>query len=82
MLEMSARQWKQDVLDAANDRFERRLSEMAGTLRVEMAAIRLEIASVRLEIARSQNRTLRWMFAGWLTLVLTIVEAGRTFSGR
>jgi hypothetical protein len=30
------REWKEDVLDTASDRFERRLAEEMGTLRVEM----------------------------------------------
>ena len=68
MLDMSARQWKQDVLEAASDRFERRLSEEGGGLRLEMAAIRLEIA-------RAHNSALRWQFVQWLTLMIAIVAA-------
>jgi hypothetical protein len=66
MLDASARQWKQDVMEAAENKFERRLSE-------ESAATRLEIAAVRLEIAKAQASTLRWMFANWLTLILAIL---------
>ena len=66
MLEMQVRQWKQDVLEAATDRFERRLSE--------------EIAAVRLEIAKSHSSTLRWMFAGWLTTMLAIVDLATKIS--
>jgi hypothetical protein len=65
VLEVSAHQWKRDVLEAAENKFERRLSE-------ESAALRLEIAAVRLEIAKSHASLLRWQFAQWLTLMLAI----------
>jgi len=68
MLDMSARQWKQDVLEAANDKFERRLSE--------------EMAAVRLEIARSHLSLLRWQFGYWLTQMLAIVAMAMKISGR
>jgi hypothetical protein len=75
MWEMSARQWKEDVLDAANDKFERRLSEESGALRLEMAA-------VRLEIARSHASLLRWQFGFWLTQMLAIVAMAMKISAR
>ena len=68
MWEMSARQWKEDVLDAANDKFERRLSE--------------EMAEVRLEIARSHVSLLRWQFGFWLTQMLAIVAMAMKISAR
>jgi hypothetical protein len=68
MLEISAREWKQDVLEAANDKFERRLAE--------------EVAAVRLEIAKTHASTLRWMFAGWLTTMLAIVDLATKISAR
>ena len=45
-------EWKKDVLETAADRFERRVTEMVGTLRVEMA--------------RMEVRLIRWMFVFWL----------------
>ena len=75
MWEMPARQWKEDVLDAANDKFERRLSEESGALRLEMAA-------VRLEIARSHNRLLRWQFGFWLTQLLATIAMAMKISAR
>ena len=75
MLDMSARQWKQDVLEVANDKFERRLSEETG-------ALKLEIAAIRLDIAKSHNSLLRWMFGFWLTTMLGFVELARIISGR
>jgi hypothetical protein len=76
MLEAATvRQLKQDVMEAAENTVERRLSE-------ESAALRLEIAAVRLEIAKSQGTMLRWMFAGWLTTMLAIVDLATKISGR
>ena len=49
-------QWKERVLDAAADRFERRLAVEISQLRVdggrEFAAVRLELAAFRLSIIR------------------------------
>ncbi len=52
MVSFTFADWKKDVLDSAADRFERRLTEEAGMLRVEMA---------RMEI-----RLIAWMFVLWL----------------
>lgn len=45
-------EWKKDVLESAADRFERRLTEETGKLRVEMA--------------RMETRLIAWMFVFWL----------------
>ena len=55
-------EWKKDVLESAADRFERRLSEETGNLRVDMA--------------RMETRLVRWMFVFWLGqlgVTLTVV---------
>ena len=52
MITLAPFEWKKDVLDVAADRFERRLSEETGMLRVE--------------IARMQTSLVRWMFVFWL----------------
>lgn len=52
MLNLALLEWKQDVLESAADRFERRLSEETGKLRVEMA--------------RMETRLIAWMFVFWL----------------
>jgi hypothetical protein len=44
--------WKKDVLESSADRFERRLTEETGMLRVEMA--------------RMETRLIAWMFVLWL----------------
>jgi hypothetical protein len=43
---------KQEVLQSATERFERRLTDESGTLRVDMA--------------RMETRLVRWMFVFWL----------------
>lgn len=44
--------WKKDVLETAADRFERRLTEETGKLRVAMA--------------RMETRLVAWMFVFWI----------------
>jgi hypothetical protein len=63
MLDDTSREWKKDVLDAATDRYERRLTEEVGTLRAEMAH---EFAEVRVEMASMRVSIVRWMFAFWV----------------
>ena len=75
MLDMTAQQRRQDVLEAANDKFERRLSDGIG-------AVKLDIAGLRLDIAKSHDSLVRWMFASWLTTMLGMVELFRVFTVR
>ena len=71
------REWKDDVLETACERFERRLSEeIAGVhreingVRVEVANGRVEVANVRLDttqqMAGMHTSLLRWMFVFWI----------------
>ena len=52
MVNFTFADWKKDVLESAADRFERRLTEETGKLRVEMA--------------RMETRLIAWMFVLWL----------------
>jgi hypothetical protein len=52
MLNLELLQWKQEVLQSATERFERRLTDESDTLRVDMA--------------RMETRLVRWMFVFWL----------------
>ena len=52
--------WKEDVLELACERFERRLSEEAGTLRVDMAGM--------------HSSLLRWMFVFWIGQLMTMLS--------
>lgn len=49
LLDGAGRQWKDDVLEITGERFERRLSEEIGALRVDMAK---EFAAVRVDMAK------------------------------
>jgi hypothetical protein len=64
LLHSQANDWKEDVLSTATDRFERRLSEELGGLRVEIASINVRVADV-------QNTLLRWLFG----FVITVIAA-------
>ena len=65
---------KDDVIDIATDRFERRLSAEIGAVRVEMmngfAALRQEMANgfivVRKEISDSRVDFIKWSFLFWI----------------
>jgi hypothetical protein len=50
--------WKEDVLEIAANRFERRLGVELSQFRVEMAR---ELAAVRVEISASRLSTIRWV---------------------
>ena len=50
--------WKEDVLEIAANRFERRLGVELSQFRVEMAR---ELATVRVEISASRLSTIRWV---------------------
>jgi hypothetical protein len=52
MMNLTLMEWKKDVLESAADRYERRLSEETGKLRVDIAGI--------------ETRLVRWMFVFWL----------------
>ena len=54
------RDWKEDVLESACERFERRLSEEVGGLRVDMA--------------RMHSSLLRWMFVFWIGQLMTMLS--------
>jgi hypothetical protein len=68
MVNFALSEWKKDVLESAADRFERRLVEANGKLRVDMA--------------QGESRIVRWMFVFWLgqlgvnlTVVAILVRA-------
>jgi hypothetical protein len=56
------KEWKEDVLEVATDRFERRLTQETSALRIDMAQM--------------QTSLVRWMFVFWLGqlgVTLTVV---------
>jgi hypothetical protein len=71
---------REDFLNVAGERFERRLTEETGKLRVEMATLRSELrqelagllqemargfGEVRAAIAESRADTIKWTFIFW-----------------
>ena len=63
------RELRNEVLETAADRFERRLTDETGKLRGEMSEIRVDMS-------RMETRLIRWMFVFWLGqlgVTLTIV---------
>ena len=66
-IDVEGRRWREDVLSIAAERFERRLAEEIGALRVDMAK---EFAAVRVEMATLATSTradiLKWSFLFWI----------------
>jgi hypothetical protein len=69
VLEDAGRQWKDDVLTIAGERFERRLAEEIGALRIDMAK---EFAAVRVEMAALRTDLLKWSFLFWIGQVAAV----------
>lgn len=69
------REWRQEVLSIAAERFERRLVEETSTLRVEMAK---EFSAVRIEMNHLAHSTkselLKWSFLFWISQMAGSVE--------
>ena len=63
MVDFTFADWKKDVLDSSADKFERRVTEETGTLRVEMA--------------RMETRLIAWMFVLWLGQIGALVTLAR-----
>ena len=79
VVDATRREWSEDVLTLATDRFERRLAQEMGALRGEIAegqtALRREfhdgLAGVRKEVADARVELLRWSFVFWIGQVAT-----------
>jgi hypothetical protein len=69
LLDKEHKDWSEDVLITATDRFERRLTHECALMRQDMQRsqqdIRAEIASTRIEL-------LRWSFAFWIGQVAVL----------
>jgi hypothetical protein len=64
LLEAEQRDWSEQVLTIAGERFERRLVEEAAKLRVEMSTLGSDL---RQEIAKDRFELLKWMFLFWVS---------------
>ena len=82
LIDSAGHEWKDGMIEAAIDRFERRLSDEIGILRAdlarEIALIRVELERVRVEMAQGQSTMLRWLF-GFLITVLAAIFGMMTF---
>jgi hypothetical protein len=71
------REWKEDVLDTACERFERRLSEEIAGVHREIAGVRLEMANGRADTTRRMadmhTSLLPWMFVFWIGQLMTAI---------
>ena len=66
-LEAVKREWTDDVLTLATERFERRLAEEVGRCRSDLLKELHEgLAGVRAEMAAMRVEWLRWSFLFWL----------------
>jgi hypothetical protein len=63
LLDSERREWSEQVLSVAADRFERRLTDEISALRVELHH---GLASVRQELATSRVELLKWSFLFWV----------------
>ena len=67
LLDTERRDWSDQVLSAATDRFERRLTEEVSTLRVDLSReFHQGLNSVRQEIATTRIDMLKWSFVFWI----------------
>lgn len=58
--------WKEDLLTASSDRFERRLVEEMTVLRLELSSgVHDGLSGVRQELATSRVELLKWSFLFW-----------------
>ena len=64
LIEAQRKDWSEQVLTIAGERFERRLVEEAAKLRVEMSTLGSDL---RQEIAKDRFELLKWMFLFWVS---------------
>lgn len=64
LIEAERKDWSEQVLTIAGERFERRLVEEAAKLRVEMSTVGSDL---RQEIAKDRFELLKWMFLFWVS---------------
>jgi hypothetical protein len=67
VLDAERKDWSQQVLSVAADRFECRLTEEISSLRLELRqAMQEGLASVRQELATTRVEMLKWSFLFWV----------------
>jgi hypothetical protein len=79
-VENAGRQAKEEMLSVAGERFERRLADEVGALRIDMAkefadvkvALACTRADVKAELALSRAEVLKWSFLFWIGQVAAV----------
>ena len=67
LLDSERKDWSEQVVGVAADRFERRLTEEISGLRVELReALHEGLTAVRQELATTRVETLKWSFLFWI----------------
>jgi hypothetical protein len=76
--------WKEEVLNLATDRFERRLTEEMATLRLDLRQeLHDSLTAVRQELSTSRVEFIRWSFLFWvgqvaaMTALMALMLRGR-----
>jgi len=73
LLDSDKKDWSEQVLTTATDRFERRLTHEASLMRQEFhSALQEGLAAIRNELATTRVETLRWSFVFWIGQVATV----------
>ena len=73
LLDAEHRNWSEDVLATATDRFERRLVQETALLRQEFhATLNKGLTEIRSELSTTRVEMLRWAFVFWLGQVAAI----------
>jgi hypothetical protein len=80
VLDLAEREWREDLLSLAGERFERRLAETGASLRVQVGqsetAIRGEMAQMEVrivrEIANCRGDLIKWSFLFWIGQVVAM----------
>jgi len=73
LLDSERKDWSEQVLITATDRFERRLTGEITLLRQEFhTALQEGLAAIRNELATTRVETLRWSFVFWIGQVAAV----------
>jgi hypothetical protein len=60
-------EWKEDIVNAAADRFERRLATELSELQIELrTTMHRDLTDVRQELASTRIEMLKWSFVFWV----------------
>jgi hypothetical protein len=79
---------RQDAIAIVEERFERRLAEEGGKLRVEIEKLRTEIkvemaqlrAEIKVDMSAFKAEIIKWMFLFWVGQMVTMVAMFKFFA--